>query len=100
MTSRQSPQQPDAAPAADAASSAPAGSVAADPRSLNRQILALAVPAFGALIAEPLFVLADTSIVGHLGTPQLAGLAAASQVVTTVASAIRAPRHAWAAAST
>ena len=84
MTSRQSPQQPDAAPAADAASSAPAGSVAADPRSLNRQILALAVPAFGALIAEPLFVLADTSIVGHLGTPQLAGLAAASQVVTTV----------------
>ena len=58
--------------------------MAADPRSLNRQILALAVPAFGALIAEPLFVLADTSIVGHLGTSQLAGLAAASQVVTTV----------------
>ena len=52
--------------------------------SLNRQILALAVPAFGALIAEPLFVMADTAIVGRLGTPQLAGLAAASQVVMTV----------------
>lgn len=41
--------------------------------SLNRQILALAVPAFGALVAEPLFVLGDTAIVGHLGTEPLAG---------------------------
>lgn len=52
--------------------------------SLNRQILALAIPAFGALIAEPLFILADSSIVGHLGTPQLAGLSVASTVVQTV----------------
>lgn len=52
--------------------------------SLNRQILALAVPAFGALVAEPLFVLADTGIVGHLGTPQLAGLSVASTVTMTV----------------
>ena len=33
---------------------------------LNRQVLFLAVPALGALIAEPLFVLADSAMVGHL----------------------------------
>jgi putative MATE family efflux protein len=43
----------------------------------------LAVPAFGALIAEPLYVLADTAVVGHLGTPQLGGLAVASSVLLT-----------------
>ncbi|MFI8596878.1 MATE family efflux transporter [Kocuria koreensis] len=53
-------------------------------KSLNRQILALALPAFGALISEPIFILADTSIVGHLGTKQLAGLSVASTVVQTV----------------
>jgi len=41
------------------------------------------VPAFGALVAEPLYVLADTAVVGHLGTPQLGGLAVASSVVLT-----------------
>ncbi|WP_129358407.1 MULTISPECIES: MATE family efflux transporter [Micrococcaceae] len=56
----------------------------ASAKSLNRQILALALPAFGALISEPLFILADTAIVGHLGTPQLAGLSVASTVVQTV----------------
>lgn len=50
---------------------------------LNRQILALAVPAFGALIAEPLFLLADTVIVSHLGTDPLAGVALASAVLQT-----------------
>ena len=35
---------------------------------VDRQILALAVPAFLALVAEPLFLLADSAIVGHLGT--------------------------------
>ncbi len=54
------------------------------PASLNRQILALAIPAFGALIAEPLFIMADSAIVGHLGTPQLAGLTLGSTVVQTV----------------
>lgn len=54
------------------------------PASLNRQILALAIPAFGALIAEPLFVMADSAIIGHLGTPQLAGLTLGSTVVQTV----------------
>ena len=54
------------------------------PASLNRQILALAVPAFGALIAEPLFLLADSAIIGHLGTAQLAGVGIASTLVQTV----------------
>ena len=43
-------------------------------RSLNpldRRILALAVPALGALIAEPVFVLVDSAMVGHLGTAEL-----------------------------
>src|SRR3954468_5084406 len=53
----------------------------------DREILRLAVPALGALIAEPLYVLADTAIVGHLGTRQLAGLAV-SGVVLTAAFAI------------
>lgn len=52
--------------------------------SLNRQILALAVPAFGALIAEPLLVLADSAIVGHLGSAPLAGLTLGSTVVQTL----------------
>ncbi|WP_144790220.1 MATE family efflux transporter [Kocuria palustris] len=52
-------------------------------RGLNRRILALAVPAFGALIAEPLFLLADTVIVGRLGTEPLAGVALAGAVVQT-----------------
>ncbi len=49
----------------------------------DREILRLAVPAFGALIAEPLFLLADSAIVGNLGTPQLAGLAIAATVLAT-----------------
>jgi putative MATE family efflux protein len=52
--------------------------------SLDRQVLALAVPALGALVAEPLFVLVDSAVVGHLGTPELAGLALASTVLVTV----------------
>jgi putative MATE family efflux protein len=50
----------------------------------DREIVRLAVPAFGALIAEPLYVLADTAIVGHLGTAQLGGLAVASSVLLTL----------------
>ncbi|MFD5817114.1 MATE family efflux transporter [Streptomyces sp. NPDC127038] len=49
----------------------------------DREIVALAVPAFGALVAEPLFVLADSAIVGHLGTAQLAGLGVASALLMT-----------------
>ena len=51
--------------------------------TLDREILALAVPAFFTLIAEPLYVLADTAVVGHLGTPQLAGVAAATTILVT-----------------
>ena len=50
----------------------------------DREIVRLAVPAFGALIAEPLYVLADTAVVGHLGTAQLGGLAVASSVLLTL----------------
>ena len=53
-------------------------------KSLNRRILALAVPAFGALIAEPLFVLADSALVGQLGTETLAGMSIAATLITTV----------------
>ncbi|MFF3243169.1 MATE family efflux transporter [Streptomyces sp. NPDC002870] len=55
-------------------------------RRHDREIVALAVPAFGALVAEPLFVLVDSAIVGHLGTPQLAGLAVAAALLTTAVS--------------
>jgi putative MATE family efflux protein len=51
---------------------------------LDGEILRLAVPAFLALVTEPLFLLADAAIVGHLGTPQLAGLGIAGAVVSTV----------------
>ncbi len=52
-------------------------------RAHDREIIALAVPAFGALVAEPLFVMVDSAIVGHLGTAQLAGLAVASSLLLT-----------------
>ncbi|MGE7384984.1 MATE family efflux transporter [Streptomyces sp. NPDC004126] len=55
-------------------------------RRHDREILALAVPAFGALVAEPLFVMADSAIVGHLGTSQLAGLGVAAALLTTAVS--------------
>jgi putative MATE family efflux protein len=50
----------------------------------DREIGRLALPALGALAAGPLYVLADTAIVGHLGTPQLAALALAGTLVTTL----------------
>lgn len=52
-------------------------------RALDRQIVALALPALGALVAEPLFVLIDSAIIGHLGTAPLGGLALAGTVLTT-----------------
>ncbi|MFF0022503.1 MATE family efflux transporter [Streptomyces sp. NPDC005496] len=52
-------------------------------RRHDREIVALTVPAFGALVAEPLFVMADSAIVGHLGTAQLAGLGVASALLMT-----------------
>lgn len=55
-------------------------------RQHDREIVLLAVPAFGALVAEPLFVMADSAIVGHLGTAQLAGLGIASALLMTAVS--------------
>ncbi|MDX3852950.1 MATE family efflux transporter [Streptomyces sp. AK02-01A] len=55
-------------------------------RRHDREIISLAVPAFGALVAEPLFVMVDSAIVGHLGTPQLAGLGIAAALLTTAVS--------------
>lgn len=52
-------------------------------RRHDREIVALALPAFGALVAEPLFVMVDSAVVGHLGTPQLAGLGVAAALLTT-----------------
>ncbi|WP_165216976.1 MATE family efflux transporter [Schaalia sp. ZJ1691] len=53
-------------------------------RSVNRQILALALPSLGALVAEPLFTVIDSAMVGHLGTVELAGLGLASTVLQTI----------------
>ena len=47
-------------------------------------MLRLAVPALGALVAEPLFLLADAAIVGRLGTAPLGSLGVASQALTTL----------------
>jgi MATE family, multidrug efflux pump len=52
-------------------------------RPLDKEVFALAIPALGALAAEPLYVLVDTAIVGHLGTTQLASLAIAATVLST-----------------
>jgi putative MATE family efflux protein len=49
----------------------------------DREIWRLALPAFGALVAEPLYVLVDTAIVGRLGTDPLGGLAVAGTVLTS-----------------
>jgi putative MATE family efflux protein len=48
----------------------------------DKEILRLAVPALGALAAEPLYVLVDTAIVGHLGVQPLAALAIAGTLLT------------------
>ena len=48
----------------------------------DREILKLALPALGALAAEPLYLLVDTAMVGHLGTEELAALAIAATLLT------------------
>jgi putative MATE family efflux protein len=47
----------------------------------DREIFRLAVPALGALAAEPLYLLVDTAIVGHLGRSQLAALGIAATIL-------------------
>lgn len=53
-------------------------------RGGDRELLGLAVPALGALVAEPLFLLGDSAVVGRLGTVELAGLSLASAVLLNV----------------
>ncbi len=52
----------------------------------DREVLRLAVPALGALLAEPVFLLADSAIVGRLGVLPLAGLGVAGALLATAVS--------------
>lgn len=52
-------------------------------RAVDRRIAALALPALGTLVTEPLLVLVDSAVVGRLGTAQLAGLTIASTLLVT-----------------
>ena len=52
-------------------------------RAIDRSIAGLAIPALGALIAEPLFLIVDSALIGHLGAEPLAGLAIASTILQT-----------------
>ncbi|MBC7724151.1 MAG: MATE family efflux transporter [Burkholderiaceae bacterium] len=52
-------------------------------RPLDREIFRLAIPALGALVAEPLFLLTDTALVGHLGAVPLAALGIAGVILQT-----------------
>ena len=79
-----------AAPARRASAKLP-GVEAASPISARshevpraREVIALALPALGALAAEPLYVLGDTAIVGHLGRVPLAGLAIAGTLLSEI----------------
>lgn len=54
----------------------------------HREILRLAVPAFFALVAEPIFLLIDSAIIGHLGIAPLAGLGIASNILLTAAGVL------------
>ncbi|WP_258365845.1 MULTISPECIES: MATE family efflux transporter [unclassified Curtobacterium] len=53
-------------------------------RAVDRDIVRLALPALGALVVEPLFLLTDTALVGHLGATPLAAVGVASAVLQTV----------------
>ncbi|HEV7649690.1 MAG TPA: MATE family efflux transporter [Actinophytocola sp.] len=55
-------------------------------RAPLREILGLAVPALGVLAAEPLYLLVDTAVVGHLGAVQLGGLSVAAIVLAQVST--------------
>jgi putative MATE family efflux protein len=50
-------------------------------RERDHRILTLALPALGAEAAQPLFVLCDTAIVGHLGSVQLGALSISGAVL-------------------
>ena len=71
-------------PASPSDGPSPSGGSTPPPTTSAGDILRLAVPAFGALVAQPLFTLIDAAIVGTLGTASLAALGAGAQVFTTV----------------
>ncbi|HEX4704632.1 MAG TPA: MATE family efflux transporter [Pseudonocardiaceae bacterium] len=54
--------------------------------SAGRALLRLAVPALGVLAAEPLYVLVDTAVVGHLGAVPLGGLALGGLLLSLVST--------------
>ena len=56
-------------------------SVTATDRVSTRRLLSLAASAFVVLAAEPLYLLVDTAVVGHLGSVPLAGLGVASALM-------------------
>ncbi|RJL32112.1 MATE family efflux transporter [Bailinhaonella thermotolerans] len=60
------------------------GDVRGTGRRHDREILRLAVPAFAALVAEPLFLLTDSAIIGHVGTGPLAALGVAGPALATI----------------
>ncbi|WP_200834638.1 MATE family efflux transporter [Amycolatopsis alkalitolerans] len=51
-----------------------------------KQVFGLAIPALGVLCAEPLYVLVDTAVVGHLGALPLAGLALGGVVLSQIST--------------
>lgn len=80
MTDHRGPGDPGSSePAPTAGARGPRHPFRRDP--YDREILRLAVPALGALLAEPLYLLADTAVVGHLGTEALGGLAVAASIL-------------------
>ncbi|MFR9775500.1 MATE family efflux transporter [Micromonospora sp. MS34] len=62
-----------------------AAATAPAPAASPRRIAALALPALVVLAAEPLYVLVDTAVVGHLGRVPLAALAVGGTVMTLTA---------------
>src|SRR5690606_10448143 len=52
--------------------------------ALDRRILAIAVPALGSLLIQPIYSLTDTAVVGRIGTEALGGLALATTVLNTL----------------
>ncbi|MCU1657548.1 MAG: family efflux transporter [Pseudonocardiales bacterium] len=50
----------------------------------TRRLLSLAVSAFVVLAAEPLYLLVDTAVIGHLGAVPLAGLGVAGAVMAVL----------------
>lgn len=60
-------------------------SPSAQPRTGSRQIATLALPALVVLAAEPLYVLVDTAVVGHLGSTPLGAVAVGGTVMSVAA---------------